>query len=188
MVFIIVDVESNGPIPNKYSMLEIGAVVVSRKKEKKTFFGRLKPISINYVPGALNAIGITHEESLNFDDPKEVMERFDAWIKSVTPKGDRPVFVSDNNGFDWQWINYYFHMYLGRNPFGFSSRRIGDIYSGIKGDMTKQNEWRKYVVTEHTHNPVDDSIGVAEALLTIKKKFKLKKVTPNKKRISPIKK
>ncbi len=65
-------------------------------------------------------------------------------------------------------INYYFHRFLGRNPFGFSGRRIGDLYAGLVKDASKATEWKKYRVTAHTHNPVDDAKGNAEAL----RKFK----------------
>jgi len=95
-----------------------------------------------------------------------VMEKFAAWLEEQS-KG-RPVFVSDNVAFDWQFINYYFHRFLGRNPFGFSGRRIGDLYAGLMKDAYKATEWKKFRVTEHTHNPVDDARGNAEAL----KKFK----------------
>ena len=39
---IIVDVESDGPIPGDYSMVCFGAIVVEPSL-KKTFYGRLKP-------------------------------------------------------------------------------------------------------------------------------------------------
>jgi len=103
---------------------------------------------------------------LAFDDPKAVMENFAAWLEQHS-KG-RPIFVSDNLAFDWQFINYYFHRFLGRNPFGFSGRRIGDLYTGLVKDASKATEWKKYRITAHTHNPVDDARGNAEAL----RKFK----------------
>ena len=97
---------------------------------------------------------------------KAVMESFALWLEQHA-KG-RAVFVSDNVAFDWQFINYYFHRFLGRNPFGFSGRRIGDLYAGLVKDASKATEWKRYRVTKHTHNPVDDARGNAEAL----KKFR----------------
>jgi hypothetical protein len=94
------------------------------------------------------------------------MQDFADWL-AARAKG-RPVFVSDNVAFDWQFINYYFHRFIGRNPFGFSGRRIGDLYAGLVKDASKATEWKKYRVTAHTHNPVDDAKGNAEAL----KKFR----------------
>jgi len=44
-----------------------------------------------------------------FDDPKAVMNMFADWLDQNS-KG-RPVFVSDNLAFDWQFINCYFHAF-----------------------------------------------------------------------------
>ena len=46
-------------------------------------------------------------ETLGFDDPQAVMAAFDEWLKKQA--GKRLFFISDNNGFDWQFINWYFH-------------------------------------------------------------------------------
>ena len=44
------------------------------------------------------------------------------------------MFISDNNGFDWQFINWYFHHFLGKNPFGHSSTNLGSLYKGLVKD------------------------------------------------------
>lgn len=169
---ISVDVESDGPIPHKYSMVSFGAVIVEPGL-KRTFYGKTKPISKEWIPEALAISGFSREEHEDFDDPLQVMTDFDNWLKENV-KG-RPVFISDNNGFDWQFINYYFHYFLGRNPFGFSSRRIGDIYCGYKMDMGANSEWKRlYRKTKHDHNPVQDAIGNGEALLAFKQKLGIK--------------
>lgn len=41
MSYIMVDVESDGPIPGDYSMISFGAVVVDETLDK-TFYGRLQ--------------------------------------------------------------------------------------------------------------------------------------------------
>lgn len=165
MSYIIVDVEADGPIPAEFSMVSFGAVVFDDRLDR-TFYGKTRPISDRFVPEALAVSGFTREQHLGFDDPKAVMENFRAWLAQQS-KG-RPVFVSDNVAFDWQFINYYFHRFLERNPFGFSGRRIGDLYAGLVKDASRATEWKKYRVTAHTHNPVDDARGNAEAL----KKFR----------------
>ena len=73
------------------------------------------------------------------------------------------MFISDNNGFDWQFINWYFHRFLAHNPFGFSSTNLGSLYKGLVKD-TSQN-FKHLRKTKHTHKPVDDAMGNAEALL-----------------------
>jgi hypothetical protein len=166
MSYIVVDVESDGPIPYRYSMVCFGAVVVEPSLSK-TFYGKLKPISEQYNPEALSISGFTRKDHEGFDNPEQVMEAFANWL-SLNSKG-RPIFISDNPAFDWQWINWYFHTYLGKNPFGFSARRIGDLYCGMKMDVGLNAEWKKlYRKTVHDHNPVNDAIGNAEALLAMK--------------------
>ncbi|MEJ8841530.1 3'-5' exoribonuclease [Lacibacter sp. H375] len=167
MSYIVVDVESDGPIPNKYSMICFGAVVVEPTLTK-TFYGKVKPISTQWIPEALAVSSISREQHEQFDEPKETMERFSEWL-SVNSDG-RPIFISDNLAFDWQWINYYFHFFTGKNPFGFSGRRIGDLYCGMKMDTGVNSEWKKlFRKTVHDHNPVNDAKGNAEALLAMKK-------------------
>ena len=107
---------------------------------------------------------------MSFDDPKSVMENFDQWIKANTTK--KPMFISDNNGFDWMFICWYFHHFLEENPFGFSSTNLGSLYKGaIRSTFKNFKHLRK---TKHTHNPVDDARGNVEAFLEIIKKFDLK--------------
>lgn len=167
MSYIVVDVEADGPIPSKYSMVCFGAVVVEPNLSK-TFYGKTKPISDLWVPEALAVSGFSREEHEKFDDPFVVMENFNKWVEEVSQ--GRPIFISDNNSFDWQWINYYFHYYLGKNPFGFSSRRIGDLYCGMKMDTGLNSEWKRALrKTRHDHNPVNDAKGNAEALLAMKR-------------------
>jgi hypothetical protein len=166
MSYIVVDVESDGPIPHRYSMVCFGAVVVEPSLTK-TFYGKLKPISENYIPEALAVSGFSRAEHEGFDEPKVVIEMFARWL-SENSKG-RPIFISDNPAFDWQWINWYFHTYIGKNPFGFSGRRMGDLYCGMKMDAGLNAEWkRRFRKTKHDHNPVNDAIGNAEALLAMK--------------------
>jgi hypothetical protein len=163
MPYIMVDVESDGPIPGDYSMVCFGAVVVEPSLNR-TFYGKLKPISEKFIPEALAVSGFTREEALTFDDPLAVMENFRNWLKENFP--GRMLFVSDNNGFDWQFINWYFHHFLGANPFGFSSTNLGSLYKGMQKDtFVNFKHLRK---TKHTHNPVDDARGNAEALLQMK--------------------
>ncbi len=165
----MVDIEADGPIPGDYSMIALGAVVVENGLNR-TFFGKLRPISENYIPQALQVSGFTREETLAFSDPAEVMKDLAKWL-SQNSKG-QPIFISDNNGFDWMFVCWYFHHFTGNNPFGFSSQNLGSLYKGLVKD-TFQN-FKHLRDTRHTHHPVDDAKGNAEALLKLKKDFGLK--------------
>lgn len=157
--FVVVDVEADGPCPGLYSMISFGAVCVG--DPAKTFYAELRPESDQWIPEALAVSGFSREQTLKFPIAYYAMEEFDEWLKENF--GDkRPIFVSDNLAFDWQFINYYFHDHLGHNPFGFSGRRIGDLFAGFeKSVFTK---WKHYRKTKHTHNPVDDAMGNVEVL------------------------
>ncbi len=165
----MVDIESDGPIPGDYSMVCLVAVIVEPGLAR-SFYQQLRPISDTWNPEALAVSGFSRNETLAFDEPEAGMLRFADWIAENC--AGRAIFISDNNGFDWGFVNWYFHHFLGRNPFGFSSQNLGSLYKGMVRDTFKN--FKHLRKTGHTHNPVDDARGNAEALLAMKEQLKLK--------------
>lgn len=165
--YIMVDVEADGPIPGEYSMIALGAVVVEPPPQR-TFYEALFPISTQWIPEALAVSGVTREETLKGMPPKIAMLNFRAWLSSVT---DKPMFISDNNGFDFAFVNWYFWTYLQANPFGHSSTNLGSLYKGLVQNL-KRN-FKHLRKTKHTHNPVDDAMGNVEALLELNRQYRL---------------
>lgn len=159
-VHVVVDIEANGPVIGKHSMIAFGMVIVEPGL-KRTFLAHLKPISEEYVPEALAVSGFTHEETKSFDDPMKVMKEAASWLEENI-KG-KPILWSDNNGFDKPWMHWYFLQFNGSDPFGHSSRRIADFICGIEKDIRFQ--WKRQRKTRHDHNPVNDAMGNAEVLL-----------------------
>lgn len=165
MSLFIIDIEADGPIPHKYSMLSIGAIkVMEDLNTSPTFYSTLKPMSKEWNEESIKVCGFTREETLHFENPQIVMKKFYDWVIENNKNG-RPIFISDNNGFDFAWINWYFHYFIGENPFGWSSRRIGDFYSGITKDFYAT--WKQLRKTKHTHNALDDAFANATAFLEI---------------------
>ena len=150
-------------------MVCFGAVVVEPLLQD-TFYGQTAPIpGAGCIPEALAVSGFTREEHEAFRHPQFAMQDFLAWLKAIKGNG-KLTFISDNPAFDWQFINYYLINYTEENPFGFSARRIGDLYCGMKMHAGKNSEWKKKLrKTSHTHHPVDDARGNAEALLAMQK-------------------
>ncbi len=171
-MFIMVDIEADGPCPGEYSMVALGAVVVA-DPPVNTFYATFKPVSDKWMPEALAVPGFSREETLLFDSPEVSMERFSAWLEAAGKgREGRPHFISDNNGFDWQFVNYYFWRFCGRNPFGHSSTNLGSLYKGVVRDFYRSfKHMRK---TAHDHNPVNDAKGNAEALVRIAREFQVK--------------
>jgi len=169
MSLFVTDVESDGQIIGKHSIVCFGVVKLTPELDTK-FYGQMKPISDQWIPDALAVSGFSREEHNTFPEPEYVMKTFADWLNKHSV--GKPILISDNNGYDASWINYYFHVYYGKNPFGWSSRRIGDLFCGAEHDMFYK--WKKHRITVHSHNPVDDATGNAEALLYLSKTYNIK--------------
>ncbi|HEY6913779.1 MAG TPA: exonuclease [Paludibacter sp.] len=184
MSYYVIDVESDGPILGVNSLVCFGAVRLDNELQT-TFYGQTRPIGEFYNEEALAISGFTREEHESFEDPKIVFEQFALWLSETNTNG-KPILISDNNGYDASWINWYFHTFYGSNPFGYSSRRIGDLWSSFKNDMRASwkhmrtitfidKDGREQKGCTHTHNPVEDALGNAHALLyMINKGLKLR--------------
>jgi hypothetical protein len=164
--YFSVDVEADGPIPGDYSMVWFGAVIVEPGL-KRTFEGKLQPISINFNPEALKVSGLTRLQTEKFDDPELVMSKFVVWVTGNLKPNERPVFVSDNNGFDWMFMCWYMWHFAHENPFGYSSANINWFYKGFTKNFYKS--FKHLRETTHDHNPVNDAKGNAEAFIKIAK-------------------
>jgi DNA polymerase III epsilon subunit-like protein len=160
---VMIDVESDGPVPGLFSMISFGAVVVDEQLDK-TFYAQMRPISDQYQIDALKVTGFSRQETLKFGDPESTMLSFDSWIYR-------------NNGFDWGFFNYYCWQYLGYNPFGFSSRNLNDLYKGLNRDMFASFKHLRTV--KHTHNALEDAMGNAGALIKIAKEYNLRGIIPS---------
>jgi ribonuclease T len=164
-IYISVDIEASGPIPGKYSMLSLGACLVENTKE--TFYLEFKPINNAFIP---EAIQVTNRSIEDFEktglEPIKGIHQFEKWIAQVS-KNDTPVFVGFNACFDWSFINWYFHSFIGHNPFGISGIDIKAYYMGMNKcpwEETKSSKInpRFKGKTKHTHNALDDAIEQAE--------------------------
>ena len=157
MSLIFVDCEAFGGAPVVGKLTEFGAV---EYKTQQSFHGILWtaiPDPDHPVTSRLDPLAVQKTE----EERKQVFVEFDKWLKQFKPPY---VFVSDNNGYDWQWINDGFWKYLNYNPFGHSSRRISDFYAGLVGNFyTPARTWKSLRITYHDHNPVHDAMGNLEA-------------------------
>lgn len=180
----LVDVESTGPSPARSWMTEFGVVDF---ETRAWFHGHIwdfkptpgipaLPIATDRNPGyTAFAEGIEEYNGVRVNAPKSqggndwwVFKALTYWIASVGGL-TRPVFVSDNPGWDFMWMADGFDRHQMENPFGHSSRRIGDFAAGLAGKWNQQTKWKSLRETRHTHNPVDDAMGNAEALAKLLK-------------------
>lgn len=175
MLFICCDIETDGPAPSRFSMVELGAVVVQYDHTQAMwvtgpeFVRRMRPVTSESDPGALQAIGYTRAELEAFPhDAYVVMQDFNLWAGTVREGVSTPRFVADNAGFDWMFVCDYFWRYVGGNPFGFSCLSLTSFYQGIVRNLDRRKGSFKHLrQTRHTHNALDDARGNAEALCSI---------------------
>ena len=159
-IYISVDIEAAGPIPGQYSMLSLGACIVGNAGE--SFYVELKPINKSVVPEAISVSNLNLEVlEANGRDPAAAMAQLRTWIGDVSKNGT-PVFVGFNATFDWSFVNWYFHRFLGENPFGFGGIDIKSYYMGFSG--CSWNETRSSRLPPEfqqseplTHNALDDA-------------------------------
>jgi len=160
----IVDIEADGPIPGDYSMIEIGAVKLTAKLDV-TFRIQMRPISHHFVQEALNVTGYSRRNTFAFEHSAcDGIGMFIDWVNNTNTPNTRPMFFSDNNGFDYMFVHWYCMHFYGEDPFGHTSRNLQDIFRGQKNDF-RNREFKKLRKTPHDHNPVHDAQGNAEVLI-----------------------
>lgn len=140
-------------------------------------------IDIAPLPGAgfeqeaLDAIGKTREELARprFGyKPREAMEKFAYWIKTQSKGRGKPVLLALNAPFDWMFIAYYFHAFLGRNPFGYSALDLKAYFMGREGVAWSKTgksdiDLRYPNSLPHTHDALDDARKVAKQFRLMQK-------------------
>ena len=144
--YISVDVETTGPSPAQYQMVEIGACVVGDEGKSfesiMTYFLRDR-----YLPPStevLNILGFGSEFELGMRTgsginylPTRVMPRFAKWVSRVAGNA-KPIFVANNAPFDWMFVCSYFDRWEAENPFGHSALDMKAYSMGITGCTWKE--------------------------------------------------
>lgn len=174
----IVDVEATDKTPMTGVMTEFA---VAHMGSEDTFYAHLvssnphpdipalpvavtgadgRPLSDVYV--VLNGKDRAHALP-DVETPYDVVSALESWLEARS-EGKRPVFVSDNNGYDAMWLNCFTDDAAGTVVFGHSSRRIGDFHAGLRRKWSGASSWKRLRRTAHTHHPVDDAVGNREAL------------------------
>jgi hypothetical protein len=176
-IYISADIESDGPVPGRYSMLSFGlavagrfdgAVFTSAEPGAATFYRELRPVSEEFVPGAVAVTGLDRAQlAAEGADPEEAMADAAAWVTDQA--GDaRPVMVGYPIVFDWMFMHWYFVRYVGRSPFGFSGaldmKTIYQQKARVPLDQAGRDDLPAVLrsTRAHTHNARDDAIEQAE--------------------------
>ena len=188
-VYISADIEADGPIPGRYSMLSLGMCIAGEQDdagsfrpiqpESARFYRELRPISEEFEQGALDAIqasGIDRERlTTEGTDPAVAMTEAARWV-TVLAGGRRPVFVGWPMGYDWMFLQWYFHMFseVG-SPFGFSSAldMKSMLYAATHRVLDRLGKdhlpAELMPVRPHTHHALDDAVEQAELFQNLRR-------------------
>ena len=115
-LWIMLDLETSGPIIGTHSLTEIGAAVGSKRAGLMDRFEVLiAPIS-EHVKTSRNSFARAKVSGL---PPAEAMATLAAWARPYLER--KASFCTRPACFDWPWIVQYAWKYLGDNPFGFKA-------------------------------------------------------------------
>lgn len=115
-IYIVTDVEVDGPVPGENSMLSFASVAVSHDgSECGTFNAVLAPLP-DAAPDADTLTWIKAQPGLhtaltqNARDPADVMDAYVTWVRSL---GAEPVFAAHPLAMDGLWIDHYLKAFAG---------------------------------------------------------------------------
>lgn len=181
-IYIVVDIEGDGPVPGLYSMLSLAAVAITEDEQVGTFYQKLKPLTEAQQDAETMAWWKTQPEAwqevtTNPQPAEKVMKQFDAWVKSFKKT---PVFVAQPVAYDYAYVSWYLWRFTGNNPFSDSkgASQTLDLTSFIAGKFglsllaarrANLPEWMKKGIPKHTHNALDDALGFSIILQNILK-------------------
>jgi hypothetical protein len=182
-VYVSVDLETDGPLPGRNSMLSLGAAAflldgVGNGNMIDTFSRNLCELpGASMDPATKLDFWDRNPEAwsaarTNPEDPLRVMRDFGNWVENVgvdymLPGEDtEPIFVGYPVAFDFAFTHYYFMTLLGEDPFGYGggidirSYGMGKLRTTYMGAARKKYPavWLKDIGTNLTHVAVEDAI------------------------------
>lgn len=175
-VYVSVDVETDGPIPGPHSMLSLGAAAFRKDQ------GVIATFSQNLVPldgaspdpdtarwWASQPTAIRHAATDGALPASQVMAAFDGWARDL---GGRPTFVAYPAGFDFTFVHWYLHRFVGGSPFSHSAldiKTLGMVALGVPYRAVSKQRLRAHfpVASRTAHVALDDAIEQAELCLAL---------------------
>ncbi|GAB4224964.1 MAG: hypothetical protein Tsb0032_30460 [Kiloniellaceae bacterium] len=181
-VYVVTDIEVNGPTPGEHSMLAFASVAVDATGgEIDSFEAVLEPlpgagedaITINWFKGFPTAWAAATTDP---QPPEAVMQRYADWVRGLPGAA---IFAAHPLAFDGAWIDWYLRHFLGirllKGPWAgerlfhtaglclqaFAAGRTGWDFTACRTEAYPP-EWLGHV--PHDHISIDDARGYANLL------------------------
>jgi len=165
-IYVSTDIETDGPVAGKHSLLSIGSAAYLADKELLgTFSANLETLPASAPDPKTAAWWATQPDAWsacrqNLEAPAVALRRYVAWLKAF---GGRPVFVGYPAAFDFSFVYWYLTEFAGENPFGYSAIDIKTYAMALLrkpyracGKQSMPPEW--FDPVPHTHVALDDAI------------------------------
>jgi DNA polymerase III alpha subunit (gram-positive type) len=179
-IYVVVDIETDGPVPELYSMLSLAAVATTEKEEIDSFYEKTLPLKGALQHPSAMAWWKTQPEAwqevtTDAQSADKVLKDFSKWLNSL---GKAPIFVAHPLAFDYPFITWYLWKFAGKNPFANieGTPKALDLSSFIAGKFnlsldsskrTKLPKWMKDGMPEHSHNALEDAKGYGVILRNV---------------------
>lgn len=165
-VYVSTDVETDGPVPGRHSMLSLGSAAYAADKTLLATFS----VNLETVPGLCAdpatarwwatqpaAWAACRRDS---EPPVLAMRRYVAWLNGLP---GRPVCVAYPAAFDFPFVQWYLDRYAGENPFGYAVIDIKTYAMAVLrqpyracGKQAMPATW--FDPVPHTHVALDDAL------------------------------
>ena len=178
-ILVSFDIETDGPCPGLNSMLSLGAVAVDVwARDRPRVLGRWEG-NFEPLPEATQDQDTMERFWAKFPEAweaatrnplpaKQQMESLAQWSRSLWERnGKRKTFAAAYPaGFDFSWIYYYGHRFLGRSPWSFACFDAKSYAMAVLGVTTFRGTskkvmpsrwWRDTPPDAHSHVAVEDA-------------------------------
>lgn len=165
-IYVSTDVETNGPVAGKHSMLSIGSAAFTADKTLlSTFSANLETVPEFSADDHTTAWWATQPEAWaacrsNPEPPREAMRRYLAWLQALP---GRLVLVAYPAAFDFPFVYWYLTQYAGANPFGYAVIDVKTYAMAMLrkpyracGKQSMPADWFDPIA--HTHVALDDAL------------------------------
>lgn len=178
-VFVSTDIEANGPIPGRNSMLSFGSAAFTLSKGLiGRFSANLEELAESSPdPSTMTEFWDKNPEAWAAcrESPRPIgktMGEYVGWLRQLPGK---PVFVGYPAGFDFTFVYWYIRAHGYESPFSFSALDIKTYVMAYLGipyrESTKRNMPKEWFPKNrpHTHVALDDAIEQGELFMNIMK-------------------
>lgn len=177
-IYMSTDVEADGPIPGRNSMLSFATAAFYNGKLVDTFEANLELLPEATPDPDTMKWWETQQEAWdahrkNLEKPLHAMPRYIEWVEATSARYQaKPVFAAWPAGFDWTYVYWYLIAFVGKSPFSFSAIDIKSYAMGFMGRPYRQigkrdlEEYRS-LGRPHTHVALDDALEQGEMFINM---------------------